>query len=306
MMEAVYYIADAFTHEPFSGAQVGVFPLTEGLNEGQMQRLASELNLPQSIFLVQTSENAVPTYQARIFTPHREMQFAAQAFVAAGFVLAYLGAVPGDLGDTCILLETRRGVLPMHFIRDHGRLKLVALALTIEPIVDPFTPPTEELAAMLGLKSTAIDTQRFTPKIASCGRPFLIIPLRNAEAVRQVVFDFKRWSESTAPATAAQEILLFSPRTRQPEANFHARLVGPDIGPKEDPPVGEAMPAFCGYLCSFAHLRKGTYVFTVERGSMGTRRSLLSLEMDHKGTDRLNLRIGGEAVVIAEGKIQIA
>ncbi len=306
MMEVVYYLADAFTHEPFSGAQVGVFPMAEGLSERQMQQLAGELNLPQSIFLLQASENAAPSYQARIFTPHREMQFAAQAFVALGFVLAHLGAVPGNPGDSCILLETRRGMLPIHFIFDHGGLKLVALALTVEPIVDPFTPPTEELAAMLGLPSTAIETKRFTPKIASCGRPFLIIPLRNTEAVHQVVFDFKRWSESTAPATAAQEILLFSSRTREPEVNFHARLVGPDIGPKEDPPVGEAMPAFCGYLCSFAHLRKGTYVFTVERGGRGSRRSLLSLEMDHKGTDRLNLRIGGEAVVIAEGKIQIA
>lgn len=303
-MLVTYYIADTFTREPFSGAQVGVFPNAESLSDEKMQRLAGELNLPQSVFLLPKINGN--TYQARIFTPHREMEFAAQAFVAAGFVLAHLGAAPAELGDCPLLLETRRGTLPLHFIRDSGGLKLVALALTVEPIVDPFAPPTEELAAMLGIKSTWIDAKRFIPKIASCGRPFLIVPLTSAEAVRQAGFDFKRWSESTAPATAAQEILLFSPRTRDPEANFRARLVGPDIGPREDPPVGEAMPAFCGYLCSFAQLRKGTYAFTVERGGRGSRRSLLSLEMDHKGTDRLNLRIGGEAVVIAEGRIQVA
>jgi trans-2,3-dihydro-3-hydroxyanthranilate isomerase len=29
------------------------------------------------------------------------------------------------------------------------------------------------------------------------------------------------------------------------------RLVGPNIGLHDDPPVGTAMPAFAAYLCSF-------------------------------------------------------
>ncbi|GAB6067051.1 PhzF family phenazine biosynthesis protein [Methylothermus subterraneus] len=304
MTAVIYYLADAFTREPFNGAQVGVFPKAESLSERQMQQLAGELNLPHSVFLL-PPENPQASYLARLFTPYREVEFAAQAFIAAGFVLAQSGTVAESAGATRILLETRRGLLPMHFLCDSTGLKQVALALTVEPIVDSFTPPIEELAAMLGLKSTLIETKRFTPKIASCGRPFLIVPLVRAEAVEQVVFDFKRWSESTAPATAAQEILLFSPRTREPQADFRARLVGPNIGPKEDPPVGEAMPAFCGYLCSFPQLRQGTYAFTVERGSKSSRRSLLNLEMDHKGQDKLSLRIGGKAVVIAAGTIRI-
>ncbi len=299
-----YYIADAFTSQPFSGAQIGVFPEAEGLEDLQMLQLAGELNLPQTIFLQKGGEEA--TYRARIFNPRREMNFAAQAIVAAGYILEKTGAIAADVPTTTLTMATRRGVLPIHFIREKGRLRLVTFSMTVEPIVDLFAPPAEELARFLGLKATEIETKRFSARIASCGRPFLIVPLKDSDAVHRARFDFKTWAESTAPATAAQEILLFSPRTHRPEVDFHCRLVGPEIGPREDPPVGAAMPAFCGYLCSHSQIRKGTYVFTVQRGAEGVRHSLLNLEMDHKGSDRVNLRIGGEAVVVAEGTIHSA
>ncbi len=301
MTQSTYYIADAFTTRPFSGAQIGVFPDAGDLDDRQMLQLAGELNLPQTIFLQPGGEEA--TWRGRIFNPHREMNFAAQAIVAAGYVLDHIQNGDAIAENAPLTIATRRGVLPLYFIRDQGQLKLVTFAMTVEPVVDQFAPPAEELARMLGLKPTDIETKRFTPRIASTGRPFLIVPLKDSEAVRRARFDFKTWAESTAPATAAQEILLFSARTHRPDVDFHARLVGPEIGPREDPPVGAAMPAFCAYLCSHTHIRKGTYVFTVERGAEDARRSLLSLEMDHKGKETLNLRIGGEAVVVAEGRI---
>ena len=74
------------------------------------------------------------------------------------------------------------------------------------------------------------------------------------------------WSQSIAPQTAAQEILLFSSKTPFLDADFNARLLGPRIGMHDDPPIGTAMPAFAAYLCSFEHTRKGTYTFAVDRG----------------------------------------
>lgn len=295
-----FYLADAFSPAPFSGAQIGVFPETGALDDAAMQKLAAELNLPQTLFLQPGGTEA--TWRARIFNPQREMNFAAQAIIAGAYVLDHIGAA-GD--GSPLSLATHRGVLPLHFIREGGHLQLATFAMTVEPIVDPFTPPVEELARLLGLPSSAIETRRHAPKVAACGRPFLIIPLQHKDLVRQARFDFKAWSESSAPMTAAQEILLFSPGSHTPEADFHARLVGPEIGPKEDPPVGAAMPAFCAYLCSHSHIRRGTYTFAVERGADDARRSLLHLEMDHRGKERLSLRIGGQAVVVAEGRIRI-
>jgi trans-2,3-dihydro-3-hydroxyanthranilate isomerase len=73
----------------------------------------------------------------------------------------------------------------------------------------------------------------------------------------------------------------------------------------KDPPGGSAMPAFASYLCSFEFVQKGTYTFAVDRGDERNRRSVLNLEMDNKGSDTLTIRVGGAAVMVAEGVMNI-
>ena len=77
------------------------------------------------------------------------------------------------------------------------------------------------------------------------------------------------------------------------------------LGIHEDPPIDSAMPAFASYLCSFAHTRKGTHTFAVDRGDAQTKRSVLNLEMDHKGQEQLALRVRGEAVMFAQGTVML-
>ena len=46
-----YYIADVFTRQIFNGAQIAVFPNADGLSTEQMQLLAMELNLTETVFV---------------------------------------------------------------------------------------------------------------------------------------------------------------------------------------------------------------------------------------------------------------
>ena len=50
-MKYNYYIADVFTKQIFSGAQIAVFPNAEGLSQQQMQLVARELNLSETVFV---------------------------------------------------------------------------------------------------------------------------------------------------------------------------------------------------------------------------------------------------------------
>jgi trans-2,3-dihydro-3-hydroxyanthranilate isomerase len=88
-------------------------------------------------------------------------------------------------------------------------------------------------------------------------------------------------------------------------SDFHARLVGPDIGVNEDPPIASSMPAFAHYLCAQPQVKPGTYTYTVDRGEAATRQSILRVEMDNKKTEELTVRVGGPAVLVSSGRIDL-
>jgi trans-2,3-dihydro-3-hydroxyanthranilate isomerase len=204
-----------------------------------------------------------------------------------------------------VVFEQNVGPIDVNITVNQGKPVFVQFSRKVSSIVDRFSPTDEELASFLSIQQSELDHKKYSPRLVSCGVPYLIVPVWRYETVRNAKFNYSAWSQSIAPQTAAQEILLFAPKTPFVDSDFNVRLLGPRIGIHEDPPIGSAMPAFASYLCSFEHTRKGTHTFAVDRGDANTRRSVLNLEMDHKGQEKLALRVGGEAVMFAQGTIML-
>lgn len=303
-MKYDYYIADVFTRELFNGAQIAVFPKAEGLNSERMQLIARELNLSETIFIFHRLTDS-SNRRMRVFSPFKEIDFAGHPVIAAAYVLGLCGDVALTNPMTPVWLEQNAGPIEVNISSKDGKPEFVQFSRTITPIVDRFAPADDELVSFLGLQQSELDHLKYSPRLVSCGFPYLVVPLWNYDSVRKAKFNFAAWSQSVAPQTAAQEILLFAPKSPFPDADFNARLLGPRIGLHEDPPIGSAMPAFCAYLCSFEHTRKGTHTFAVDRGDAHNRRSVINLEMDNKQEAKLTVRIGGEAVLAGKGEIYV-
>ncbi|MBS3951736.1 MAG: PhzF family phenazine biosynthesis protein [Methylomicrobium sp.] len=303
-MKYHYCIADVFTRRLFNGAQIAVFPNADGLNADTMALIAKELNLSETVFIFHKLNNA-QTRRMRIFSPLAEVNFGGHPIIAAAYVLACCGDIDVSAPVTSLSFEQNAGNVEVNISSRDGIPYFVQFTRKVSAIVDRFAPSDDELVGFLGLDQAELDHKKYSPRLVSCGYPYLIVPVWQYETVRKARFDYNAWSQSTAPQTAAQEILVFAPKSPYPDADFNLRLVGPRIGLTEDPPVGSALPAFCAYLCSFEHTRKGTQTFAVDRGDADSRRSVINLEMDHKGAEFLTLRVGGEAVLFAEGTIDL-
>lgn len=299
-MELSLYTVDVFTGRPFGGAQVAVFPGADALDTAQMQRIAAELNLPGSVFVCATDQ--AQQYRLRVFTPRTEVDFAGQAVLAAAHVLAVSGQAP--VGGALELLHSF-GPVQVRLGPAQGRAGFVQFSRTVFPVIDRFVPAADELAGILSLERRLLGERDLQPLLVACERPYLILPLRSLEALAQARFDAGAWAGSHAPSMLAQELLLFCRQTESPQANFHARLIGPDIGPHEDPPVGAALPAFAAYLSAQPALRAGTHTFTVERGFDATRKSLLQAEFDKRDRGGLTLRVGGQVVQVIQGTLSL-
>ena len=302
-MKYTYYIADVFTQQVFNGAQIAVFPRADGLNDRTMALIARELNLSETVYIMQ-SLSGENQRGMRIFTPLAEVNFGGHPIIAAGFVLAACGDIILSADITPIVFEQNAGAIDVHISSKAGKPSFVQFSKTVKPLLDRFAPSDEELAQFLGIAQSELDHKKYSPRLVSCGFPYLVVPVWNYETVRKAQFNYPAWSGSIAPQTAAQEIMLFAPKSPFPDADFNVRLLGPRIAIHEDPPVGSAMPAFCAYLCSFDHTQKGTHVFNVDRGDENSRRSVINLEMDNKREEALTVRIGGHAVLVAEGAVE--
>ena len=299
-----YYIADVFTRQIFNGAQIAVFPNADGLSNQQMKLVARELNLTETVFVFHPDSEST-TRKMRIFSPLGEINFAGHPIIATAYVLGSCGDIKLTEAITPVVFEQNVGPIDVNISANQGKPFFVQFSRKVSSIVDRFAPSNEEIASFLSIQESELDHKKYYPRLLSCGLPYLIVPVWSYETVRNAKFNYSAWSQSIAPQTAAQEILLFAPKTPFVDSDFNARLLGPRIGIHEDPPIGSAIPAFASYLCSFEHTRKGTHTFAVDRGDALSRRSVLNVEMDHKGLEQLALRIGGEAVMVAEGMMTI-
>ncbi len=303
-MNLKYFIADAFSAEIFHGAQIAVLPAAGKLSGAQMQKVAAELNLSETVFI--TKVDGVRGFQARAFSPREEVSVVGHPLIAAAHVLASSGFLALANGVHDLEVDTGQQTCPIAISFKDDLPNKVHYAVSVTPTVDRFVPPRSELAAILGLSIDDLDApDGLRPLLVACGRPYLVLAVKNRAAARRARFDFSSWSQSSAPSMLAQEILLVATDTEASSADFYGRLVGPAIGVNEDPPIGTAVPALAAWLCDHDHIRQGTYPFTLERGSRATRHSLLDVEMDNHRKEVLQLRVGGSAALVCSGDINL-
>ncbi|PCJ37430.1 MAG: isomerase [Cellvibrionales bacterium] len=300
-MSFTYYTADVFTETVFQGAQIAVFPAATDISDEQMSLIARELNLSETVFVSPGAQDN--HFKLRIFTPLKEISFAGHPVLATAKALLEDGLITLTDGKANVCFQQKAGDLSVNIEQRESEPLFVQFSLSSDPVIDRYTPRASELAALLSIDESDIDTHIFQTRLVSISLPYLILPLASQAAVRKARFDMKAWSQSSAPAMAAQEILVFSNKTDNDDTDFHARLLGPSIGVHEDPPIGSAMPCFAGYLGCHDAIREGTYTFVIDRGTVETRRSVLSIEMDNHADKATALRVGGNVVLVSKNTL---
>ena len=302
-MDIQFFTADAFTNEPFQGAQIAVLPQAGDLKSEQMQQIAAEFNLSETVFVSSVEQNR--RLHVRAFSPREEVTVVGHPLIAAAHVVVEAGVVSLEDGTHDLEFCSGDQTIEMSVVIEKGVVNRAQYRLVVTPRVDRFVPSRSELATILSLEVDDLDgVHDLRPLLVAAAQPYLVLAVKDFQTVQRARFDFNNWSHSSAPSMLAQEILLVANHAQDPTASFHARLLGPAIGINDDPPVGAAIPALAAWLCDHDHIRRGTYPFTVERGSRSTRHSLLQIEVDNQGKETLQMRIGGSAALVSEGRMR--
>ncbi|HEY9421645.1 MAG TPA: PhzF family phenazine biosynthesis protein [Thermoanaerobaculia bacterium] len=298
-----FLTADVFTDRPFGGNPLAVFPDGRGLSDDTMQRVAREMSLSETVFVLPPDASG-HTRRLRIFTPAVELPFAGHPTVGTAIALAAIGEIPLTGGETRIVFEEGVGPVPVT-IRAEGGVPVFAQLWTARlPAAGPPPPSAQELAELLSLDPSDLLTGEDRPETVSSGVPFLFIPLRNRDAVGRARVRMDRW-DALLSGPGSPELYVFAYDPELPGSHIRARMFAPALGIPEDPATGGAAAAFGGYLGPRAPQRDGTLGWVIEQGFEMGRPSLLHLELDKREGAVAAVRVGGGAVLMSEGSMEI-
>jgi len=289
-MKLDYLLMDVFTRERFKGNPLAVVLQADNLLDNQMQAIASEFNLSETVF-INRPQQVRHTAALRIFTPQVELPFAGHPTVGAAVALGLQSRA------SAIRLEEKVGVITCVIERIEKHIGQARFALPLLPDEVGSTPPALAIAGTLGLDPEDIGCEELKPALYSAGNPFYLIPVRDAACLRRIKLQRRGWDEIYPFGRGS--IYVF---TRTPdEAGFDlaARMFGAGMGVGEDPATGSAAAALIGLLSRNAG--PGQTEFTLRQGHEMGRPSTIQLQLRMDDGKLTHGGIGGDAIVIGQG-----
>ena len=278
-MNLRYVVADVFTDTALAGNQLAVFTDGRDVDDDTMQRLAKEMNVSESVFVLPSEEGGHA--RIRIFTPATELPFAGHPVLGSAFVLA----APLQLGE--IRLETGSGVVPVTLEREGARITFGWMQQPI-PKWEPFAQ-ADELQEVLGVRS------KLPVELYHLGPGFAYLALESEDAVAALEPNFAALGKVTDYGVS----VFAGSGTR-----WKTRMFAPTSGVAEDPATGSAAGPLGIHLARHGLTPFGEEIELSQGAEIG-RPSKLHVRVTGSGDDIERVDVGGSAVVVARGEFKL-
>ena len=254
---------DAFTSEPFGGNPAAVCVLPSPADAVWMQRVAREMNLSETAFLVRREDGE---FDLRWFTPAVEVDLCGHATLASAHVLWEESHLPPDAPA---VFHTRSGRLSA---TQHG--EWIEMDFPAEP--DEPAPVPDGLAGTLGAEPSYVGRNRFD----------YLVEVDSQATVERLAPDMRRLRELETRG------IIVTARAESEGFDFVSRFFAPNTGVNEDPVTGSAHCCLGPYW----HRRFGRDTLTArqvsERGGL--------VKVTVRG-ERVTL--SGQAVTVLRGEL---
>lgn len=303
-MALKFHTLDVFTDRRFGGNPLAVVLDADDLTDAQMQSIAREFNLSETVFLSK-SERPAHTAKMRIFTPKSEVPFAGHPTIGTAALLAELRApLHNGEQDALVILEQAIGTVRVGVRARTGSAAFAEFDAPKLPAEAGILPPDDVIAAGLGLIPSEIGFENHKPLCFAAGNTFAFVPIATLDAIRRARVNGAHW-EKAFEQQGIVGVYLYTRQCEHTSHTFHARLFAPQVGIPEDPATGSAAVGLAGIVQHFDRYPDGTYKRIVEQGYEMGRPSQIVLTLVVTGGKLATLRIGGLALRVSEGTLTL-
>jgi trans-2,3-dihydro-3-hydroxyanthranilate isomerase len=302
-MKLPFTTYDVFTNHRFGGNPLAIVEEADALSSEQMQAIAREFNLSETIFVLRPKDPA-NTASVRIFFPTAEIPFAGHPTVGCAIHLAQKKYKPGCSFETEIRLEEVAGLVPVKVSRIGDVPRAQFTAPVVPFAADVPAPAIEEVARALSLSPQDFGQDGHGLRVFQGGPRFLYVPVRGREALARARPLEPYWSAMLKPL-GSQMAYLYAVGGDNPKTAYRARMFAPETGTFEDPATGSATAVLAAQLLAAERLGDGTHRWQIEQGYEMGRPSDLWLEADVAGAKLIAVRVAGQAVQIMSGVLEL-
>ncbi len=294
MKKLTFYIADVFAEEKYAGNQLAVFRDAQMLSDIEMQQIAKEMNYSETTFIL-SEEKRNGGYDVRIFTPEEEVPFAGHPTLGTAYVIQQ-EIIKESIEK--VILNLKIGQIPVTINYTGGNADILWMK-QIEPTFEQIFD-VDQISEVLSIDNSEIDL-RYLIQEVSTGLPFIIVPLKTLNTLKQVKINRDKYFELIKD-TQAKAILIFCPETYSQENDLNVRVLADYYGVPEDPATGSANGCLAGYLVKNRYFDKDQINIRVEQGYEIGRPSLLLLKAEGN-EGRIDVFVGGKVIMIAKGEL---
>jgi trans-2,3-dihydro-3-hydroxyanthranilate isomerase len=276
-----YVVADVFTDTPLQGNAVAVFTDGREIPEEQLQPLAREMNLSETVFVLPAEQGG--DARIRIFTPATELPFAGHPVLGTAFVLA----APLQLPE--IRLETGAGIVPIALEREQDRIVFGRMEQPV-PTWEAYADEAPLLAA-LSVERSELPVEEY-----DLGIRHVYVSLASEGEVVALEPDFA----ALARVRGVMGTVCFAGADRR----WKARMFAPGGGVPEDPATGSAAGPLAVHLARHGRTGFGEEI-EISQGTEIGRPSTLYAKADGASDRVERVEVGGSAVIVARGEFRL-
>jgi trans-2,3-dihydro-3-hydroxyanthranilate isomerase len=275
-----YVVLDVFTDTPLEGNALAVFTDARDLAPEVMQRIARELNLSETVFVLPPERGG--DVRVRIFTPAEELPFAGHPVLGSASVVA------SALQRPAVTLETPAALVALELRLDGERAAFGRMRQPL-PTWRPYERSRELLAA-LGVERSALPLE-----VYDNGPSYAYVELESEDALAALAPDMRALAE-LAPTCAS----CYAGSGER----WKMRMFAPGAGVPEDPATGSAAGPLAVHLCRHGRVAFGTEV-EIRQGAEIGRPSLLYARAQGSAELLESVEVAGSAVIVASGSFRL-
>jgi trans-2,3-dihydro-3-hydroxyanthranilate isomerase len=303
-MEKCILQVDAFTDIIFGGNPAGVVPDATGLDEAQMQKIAREMNVSETAFVIPLKDDEAD-FHVRFFTPTQEVDLCGHATIATFYILGKKGYIKRDAHERMIVKQkTKAGILPVEMNFIGNKIESIMMTQAKPKFIFEVTD-IHALAEIMGIHVEDIGLEGYDllPQAYSTGLPDIMLPVKNLDVLKSINPHY----DQLARYSNQFEVIgvhAFTLETEEKKSTLACRNFAPAAGISEEAATGTSNGALGAYLVNNDIIDLDEEITLIcEQGYYMGRPSKIMVKLEGSKEDFI-VKVGGKAVIAFEGSMR--